>query len=64
MDKYIGHPVGSSENPLSDTQIEEKFTNLASAVLDPAATRAAIDAVWSIENSTDLTAFAAKFVGH
>lgn len=64
VDKYIGHPVGSPVNPLSDTQIEEKFTNLASAVLDPAATRAAIDAVWSIENSTDLTAFAAKFVGH
>ena len=63
VDKYIGHPVGSSENPLSDAQVEEKFTQLASAVLDPAAIRAAIDAVWAIEDSTDLTAFAAKFVG-
>jgi 2-methylcitrate dehydratase PrpD len=63
VDKYIGHPVGSSQNPLSDAQIEEKFTNLASAVVDPGAIEAAIDAVWSIEDSTDLTAFAAKFVG-
>jgi len=63
VDKYIAHPVGSSQNPLSDTQVEEKFTQLASAVLDPEAIRAAIDAVWSVDTSTDLTAFATKFVG-
>jgi 2-methylcitrate dehydratase len=62
VDKYIGHPVGSSQNPLTDTQVEEKFTQLASAVLDPAGIRAAIDAVWSVDSSTDLTAFAATFV--
>ena len=61
--QIIGYPVGSSENPLSDAQVEEKFTQLASGVLDPAAIRAAIDAVWSIEDGADLTAFAAQFVG-
>jgi len=55
--------VGAARRAVPDAHAARVPPAGAEVVLDPAAIRAAIDAVWAIEDSTDLTAFAAKFVG-
>ena len=33
LDKYIEHAVGSSQNPMTDAQLEAKFSGLAEGIL-------------------------------
>jgi 2-methylcitrate dehydratase PrpD len=44
------HPRGSPENPLSRTQIEDKFRTYADGVLSPSAIAATIDTVGNLES--------------
>ena len=43
------HPHGSAENPLTRSEIEDKFRTYAAGVLEPAAIAAVIDAVANLE---------------
>ncbi len=50
LEKQLDYPKGDPRNPLSDTEIEEKFTALAEPVLSEDARRRLIDTVWSLES--------------
>ena len=47
--KQLDYPKGDPRNPLSDAEIEEKFTALADGVLTTAAQKKLIDAIWNLE---------------
>jgi 2-methylcitrate dehydratase PrpD len=49
LEKRIDHVVGSLERPLSDADLEAKFTALADGVLPPAQVKSLIDRCWKIE---------------
>lgn len=46
-------PPGHSRNPLTDAQINEKFTRLARPLLGPRSAKA-LDALWKLESCNDL----------
>ena len=46
LHKFIEHAVGSQQNPMSDAQLEDKFTGLAEGILLPAQSRALMDLCW------------------
>ena len=47
--KQLDYPKGDARNPLSDREIEEKFTALAEPVMTKPSRKKVIDAVWSLE---------------
>ncbi|WP_439532750.1 MmgE/PrpD family protein [Polymorphobacter sp.] len=47
---------GGPDNPLSDREVEEKFTDNAAGLLDPARQQALFDLVWSIDTAPDAAA--------
>ncbi len=47
--RQLDYPRGDPRNPLSDTELEEKFDALADGVLTGAAARRVKDAVWNLE---------------
>lgn len=48
--KQVDYPKGDPRNPLTDAEVEDKFTALADSFLSPAAQRKLKDAVWNLEN--------------
>jgi 2-methylcitrate dehydratase PrpD len=46
LHQFIEHAVGSQLNPMSDAQLEDKFTGLAEGILPAAQTRALMDLCW------------------
>lgn len=50
LEKYVEHAVGSAEKPMSDAQLEAKFSGLAEGVLPPEQARRVMDLCWKIEN--------------
>jgi 2-methylcitrate dehydratase PrpD len=51
LEKFIEHAVGSIKNPMSDAQLEAKFTGLAEGILPPVRVRQLIDLCWKIEGA-------------
>jgi 2-methylcitrate dehydratase PrpD len=49
LHKFIQHAIGSTEVPMSDQQLEKKFSDLADGILSPEQTRALIDKCWHVE---------------
>lgn len=49
LHKYIEHAIGSLEVPMSDEQLEAKFTDLAKGVLTDEQARRLIDQCWKVE---------------
>jgi 2-methylcitrate dehydratase len=49
-----GHPKGHHGNPLTDTEVEEKFRGLAEGALGPQACDRVLAEVWNLENSVNL----------
>ena len=49
------YPKGHKNNPLSDREVDEKFHNLASAVLTDQQCSDALELMWNIENLPTLT---------
>jgi 2-methylcitrate dehydratase len=47
--KQLDYPKGDPRNPLTDAEIEEKFSALAEGVLSPVAQKKLKDAVWNLE---------------
>ena len=50
LTKSLDYPKGDPRNPLSDTEVEEKFDALASPVLSDVGRTRLKDAVWGLEN--------------
>jgi 2-methylcitrate dehydratase PrpD len=57
LHRYIEHAIGSVEKPMTDQQLETKFTDLADGIISAAAIRRVMDACWTIEtlpNAADI----------
>jgi len=53
--KKLDYPKGDPRNPLSDSEIEEKFRALAEGVLSKKAQDKLIAAIWSLEKCTSIS---------
>jgi 2-methylcitrate dehydratase PrpD len=50
LHKYIEHAVGSLEAPMTDADLERKFTDLAEGILPAEKTRRVIELCWRVED--------------
>ncbi len=48
--RYIEHAIGSVEIPMTDQQLETKFTDLADGIIPAPIIRRVMDACWDVEN--------------
>ena len=53
--KQLDYPKGDPRNPLSDQEIEEKFSALADGVLSPGAQKKLKGAIWGLEKVGSVT---------
>ena len=51
---FVKHAIGSVENPMSDANLEQKFTSLAEPVIGKQKTAQLISAVWNLSKAADL----------
>ena len=51
---FVKNAIGSVENPMSDAQLEQKFTNLTEPVIGKEKTRQLISALWKLGQASDL----------
>lgn len=58
FDKFVEHAVGSLDHPMSDQDLEAKFTGLANGVLTPDRQKRLIDVCWDIASLPDASAVA------
>lgn len=56
FEKQLDFPKGDPRNPLSDAEIEEKFTALADPVMSKSAQAVVKDAVWNLEKVPSISA--------
>ena len=56
FEKQLDFPKGDPRNPLSDAEIEEKFTALADPVMSRSAQDVVKDAVWNLEKVPSISA--------
>ncbi len=54
----IGHCIGSSDNPMSNVDLERKFRNLAEGILPMSGIGRLLDLCWNIESLPDVAAIA------
>jgi 2-methylcitrate dehydratase PrpD len=52
LEKFVEHAVGSVDHPMTDADLEAKFSGLADGVLPSAQIRRVMDLCWKIENET------------
>jgi 2-methylcitrate dehydratase PrpD len=53
---FVEHAIGSLQRPMTDAQLEAKFTALSTPVIGAERTTALIAAAWSIGNAADVLA--------
>jgi 2-methylcitrate dehydratase PrpD len=58
LDKSIQHAVGSLEAPMTDSNLETKFTNLAEGILTTQQIHELIELCWSVEKLSNAAAIA------
>jgi 2-methylcitrate dehydratase PrpD len=51
LEKFIEHAAGSAKNPMTDAQLEAKFSGLAEGILPSGRVRRLIDLCWKIESA-------------
>ena len=51
----IDHPKGTAENPMSDQDLVDKFSDLASRRLDPARINRVVDMIWRLDSLRDVS---------
>ncbi|HUP94375.1 MAG TPA: MmgE/PrpD family protein [Burkholderiales bacterium] len=51
--REVPHAIGSLEKPMTDSDIEQKFIDLAAGSMTQSAARAIADQIWSLENLND-----------
>jgi len=56
LNENVSYPKGHAKNPMSDADINSKFAGLARAVMPSAARDALLDALWRIDEATDVGA--------
>ena len=54
----VEHCVGSASRPMTDSELERKFTGLAEGVIGPIRTREVIEMCWGVERLADVGALA------
>jgi len=55
FDKQLDFPKGDPRNPLTDQELEEKFSALAEGVLSPLAQKRMKETVWNLERVGSVT---------
>ena len=50
LHRYIEHAIGSVEKPMTDQQLETKFTDLAEGIIPQPMIRRVMDACWNVES--------------
>jgi 2-methylcitrate dehydratase PrpD len=50
LHRHIEHAIGSVEVPMTDKQLETKFSDLADGIIPAATIRRVLDACWGVEN--------------
>jgi 2-methylcitrate dehydratase PrpD len=58
LEKYVEHCVGSAKNPMTNAQLEAKFSGLADGVLPAGQTRRVMEMCWDVESSRDVAQLA------
>jgi 2-methylcitrate dehydratase PrpD len=58
LHKFIAHAIGSLEVPMTDQQLEAKFTDLAEGILSPAQTRRLLTDCWQVTQLSDASLIA------
>jgi 2-methylcitrate dehydratase PrpD len=61
LNRRIEHAIGSVEKPMTDKQLETKFTDLADGIIPTAAIQRVMDACWNVEslpNAADIAKMA------
>jgi 2-methylcitrate dehydratase PrpD len=53
LEKFVEHAIGSARNPMTDGQLEAKFTGLAEGILPLERTRRLMDLCWRVETLPD-----------
>jgi 2-methylcitrate dehydratase len=53
VSKQIDYHKGHPKNPMSDSEVEEKFQKLTRRILDKSRARRILDAVWNLEKAKD-----------
>src|SRR5262249_14010825 len=48
--RFIEHAVGSVEGPMTDKQLEAKFSDLAEGIIPASSIRKVMDACWDVES--------------
>ena len=51
---FVKNAIGSVENPMSDANLEQKFTSLAEPIIGKEKTRQLISALWKLGQASDL----------
>jgi len=51
---FVKNAIGSVENPMSDANLEQKFTSLAEPIIGKQKTVQLISALWNLSKATDL----------
>ena len=51
---FIKHAIGSVENPMTDSNLEQKFTSLTEPIIGKDKTRQLISALWKLGQASDL----------
>jgi 2-methylcitrate dehydratase PrpD len=54
----VEHCVGSASRPMTDSELEQKFTGLAEAVIGPLRTRDVLEMCWGLERLPDVAVLA------
>lgn len=54
LTKHIEHALGSLKNPLSDSQLDEKFTRLCDGILKPAQVKILIEKCHGLADLSDV----------
>jgi 2-methylcitrate dehydratase PrpD len=63
LEKYVEHAVGSLDHPMSDKDLEAKFTGLAAGVLSSDRQRKLMDLCWGVGSLAEASVVARAAVG-
>lgn len=54
LSKQLDYPKGDPRNPLTDQEVEQKFSALAEGVLSPSAQKRVKEAIWTLERADSI----------
>ena len=63
VEKFVEHAVGSAKNPMSDAQLEAKFTGLAEGILPADRVRRLMELCWTVERLPEAASLARGAAG-